>query len=80
MRNYGQFVQLKTKANIYDQKDQHKHKSRQKRNKKGRSVKVVAGDSQLKKSTGAIYQRRFICCQIFPGPKADDTEGYLIPH
>ena len=65
MRNYGQFVQLKTKANIYDQKDQHKHKSRQKRNKKGRSVKVVAGDSQLKKSMGAIYQRRFICYQIF---------------
>ena len=80
MGNCGQFVQLKTKANIYDQKDQHKHKSRQKRNKKGRSVTVVAGDSQLKNLWELSTKDDLFVVRSFPGAKADDTEGYLMPH
>ena len=63
-------------------KDQHKHKSKtEKRNEKGRSVTVVAGDSIVKKAKGWELSTKddLFVVRSFPGAKTDYMESYIKP-
>ena len=62
-------------------KDQHKHKSKtKKRNEKCRSVKVVVGDSIVKKVKGWELSTKddLFTVRSFPGAKTDDMESYIL--
>ena len=63
-------------------KDQLKHKSKtKKRNEKGRSVTVVAGDSIVRKVKGWELSTKddLFVARSFPGAKTDDMELYIKP-